>query len=60
MHHNIGYVYLCTTNYCNLHCTFCNRDDVVANSKLVHMPISDVIHICEKLKNEPITDVKLH
>jgi len=59
MHHNIGYVYLCTTNYCNLHCTFCNRDEVVANSKLVHMPVGDVIRICEKLKNEPITDVKL-
>ena len=26
---NITYVYLETTNYCNLNCGFCNRDDVI-------------------------------
>ena len=35
MHKPITYAYLETTNYCNLSCTFCNRDDVV--KKLKHM-----------------------
>jgi radical SAM protein with 4Fe4S-binding SPASM domain len=54
---SLRYVYLETTSYCNLNCTFCNRDEVVKNAK--HMPIDKWVEIMEKLKNHPIKEAKL-
>ena len=57
MHKPITYAYLETTNYCNLSCTFCNRDDVV--KKLKHMSLTDWRLVLEKLKDHPIKEAKL-
>ncbi len=57
MHKPITYAYLETTNYCNLKCTFCNRDEVV--KKLKHMSLSDWRTVLEKLKDHPIKEAKL-
>ena len=48
MHKPITYAYLETTNYCNLSCTFCNRDDVV--KKLKHMSLTDWLSIRRKYR----------
>ena len=57
MHEPITYAYLETTNYCNLHCSFCNRDDVV--KKLQHMSLANWEIVLEKLKDHPISETKL-
>jgi len=57
MHKPITYAYLETTNYCNLSCTFCNRDEVV--KKLKHMSLTDWNLVLEKLKDQPIKEAKL-
>ena len=53
----ITYAYLETTNYCNLNCSFCNRNEVV--SKLIHMPLSKWINMLERIKHHPIKECKL-
>lgn len=53
----ITYVYLETTNYCNLECSFCNRNEVIGALK--HMPISQFREMMEKIKHHPITEAKL-
>lgn len=57
MHEPISYAYLETTNYCNLNCSFCNRDEVV--KKLKHMSLTDWKFVLEKLKDQPIKQAKL-
>lgn len=57
MHEPITYAYLETTNYCNLECSFCNRDQVV--KKIQHMSLSNFQLVLEKLKNNPINEIKL-
>ncbi len=57
MHQPITYAYLETTNYCNLKCSFCNRDEVI--KKLNHMSLSDWELVLEKLKDQPIKEAKL-
>ena len=44
----ISYVYLETTNYCNLDCSFCNRRDVVKHAQ--HMSLKDWVIVQEKIK----------
>jgi len=53
----ITYVYLETTNYCNLACSFCNRDEVIGT--LQHMPISKFRKLLESIKDHPIKEGKL-
>ena len=53
----ITYVYLETTNYCNLQCSFCNRDEVIG--ALQHMPVSKFREMLEKIKHHPIKEAKL-
>lgn len=53
----ITYVYLETTNYCNLQCSFCNRDEVIG--ALQHMPIEKFRDMMEKIKHHPIKEAKL-
>lgn len=56
-HDPLRYVYLETTNYCNLKCTFCNRGEVV--DKLIHMPLEKWNRVLDKLKDHPIEEAKL-
>ena len=56
-HDPLRYVYLETTNYCNLKCSFCNREDVV--EKLIHMSLTNWEIVLEKLKDYPIEEAKL-
>ena len=56
-HDPLRYVYLETTNYCNLKCTFCNREEVV--DKLIHMPLEKWNRVLDKLKDHPIEEAKL-
>lgn len=53
----ITYVYLETTNYCNLACSFCNREEVIGT--LQHMPISKFRKLLESIKDHPIKEGKL-
>jgi radical SAM protein with 4Fe4S-binding SPASM domain len=53
----ITYAYLETTNYCNLQCSFCNRDEVIG--ALQHMPISKFREMMERIKHHPIKEAKL-
>lgn len=53
----ITYVYLETTNFCNLDCKFCNRRDVVASPR--HMGLEDWDVVLNKLAIQPITEAKL-
>ena len=53
----IKYAYLETTSYCNLNCSFCNRDDVVLKPE--HMSVETYRMILNKLKNHPIQEIKL-
>lgn len=54
---NISYAYLETTNFCNLACKFCNRDDVV--DKLTHMSVDQFSELLRQIKHQPITEAKL-
>jgi MoaA/NifB/PqqE/SkfB family radical SAM enzyme len=53
----ITYAYLETTNYCNLNCSFCNRNEVIG--KLQHMSIPNWKKLLNSIKHHPITDAKL-
>ena len=53
----ITYVYLETTNYCNLECSFCNRNEVIG--ALRHMPIVKFREMMENIKHHPIEEAKL-
>lgn len=53
----IRYAYLETTSYCNLNCSFCNREEVI--SKQMHMPVETYRMILNKIKNHPIQEIKL-
>ena len=57
MHDPLRYVYLETTNFCNLKCSFCNREDVVG--KPIHMPLENWKKVLDKLKDHPIEEAKL-
>jgi MoaA/NifB/PqqE/SkfB family radical SAM enzyme len=57
MNKPITYVYLETTNYCNLNCSFCNRDEVIGALK--HMPLFQFREMLEKIKHHPIKEGKL-
>ena len=48
---DISYVYLETTNFCNLDCAFCNRRDVVKKAK--HMSLENWDNVLEKLSSQP-------
>ena len=53
----ITYAYIETTNYCNLQCSFCNRDEVIG--ALQHMPLSKYRKMLDGLKHHPIKEAKL-
>lgn len=53
----IKYAYIETTNYCNLKCITCNRQDVIGPLK--HMSLSDFNHLMAKLQDHPIQEAKL-
>lgn len=53
----ITYVYLETTNYCNLECSFCNRNEVIG--ALQHMPVAKFRDMLERIKHHPIKEAKL-
>lgn len=53
----IKYAYIETTNYCNLKCITCNRQDVIG--PLRHMTLPDFATIMVKLASHPIQEAKL-
>ena len=53
----ITYAYLETTNYCNLDCSFCNRDEVIGSLK--HMSLDDWGKLLDGIKHHPIQEAKL-
>ncbi len=53
----IEYASFEVTSYCNLKCSFCNREEVIKNPK--HISIDSWIYILEKLKLHPIKEAKL-
>lgn len=57
MNKPLTYLYLETTNYCNLECSFCNRNEVIGALK--HMPVSQFREMLEKVKHHPVTEAKL-
>lgn len=57
MNKPITYAYIETTNYCNLECSFCNRNEVIG--ALQHMPVSKFRQLLENIKHHPIKEAKL-
>ena len=57
MNQPITYAYIETTNFCNLQCSFCNRDEVIG--ALQHMPLSKYRKMLDNLKHHPIKEAKL-
>lgn len=57
MNKPITYAYLETTNYCNLQCSFCNRDEVIG--ALQHMPLTKWGELLDNIKHHPIKEAKL-
>tara|TARA_E500000318_G_scaffold111983_1_gene133108 strand:- start:9145 stop:10074 length:930 start_codon:yes stop_codon:yes gene_type:complete len=53
----ITYAYLETTNYCNLECSFCNRNEVIG--ALQHMSTTKFRIMLDRLKHHPIKEAKL-
>ena len=53
----ITYAYLETTNYCNLDCSFCNRDEVIGPLK--HMSLENWGKLLDGIKHHPIEEAKL-
>lgn len=51
------YVYIETTNHCNLSCSFCNRDEVIGS--LQHMSLEKWSNFLDKIKHHPIKEAKL-
>jgi len=54
---DIEYIYLETTNHCNLRCSFCNREEVIGALK--HMSLENWGIVLGKLINQPIKEAKL-
>lgn len=54
---SINYVYLETTNYCNLSCVGCNRGDVIGPLK--HMSGPTFKKVLDKINHHPISEAKL-
>lgn len=54
---HITYAYIETSSYCNLECSFCNRDEVVKTP--TNMTVEDYKVILSKLKGHPISEIKL-
>ena len=52
----LRYAYIETTNYCNLKCITCNREDVIG--PLSHMSIDKFYSLMDKLKDHPIQEAK--
>ena len=57
MKRKIEYASFEVTSYCNLNCSFCNRDEVIKNPK--HISVDSWTYILEKLKSHPIREAKL-
>tara|TARA_E500000178_G_scaffold356648_1_gene436618 strand:+ start:9095 stop:10000 length:906 start_codon:yes stop_codon:yes gene_type:complete len=56
----INYACFETTNFCNLKCSFCNREEVIAeHGKVQHMSLENWEKVLLKVKNEPIEHIKL-
>jgi len=53
----ITYAYLETTNYCNLNCSFCNRNEVIGPLK--HMSLDNWEKLLNGIKHHPIREAKL-
>jgi len=53
----ITYAYLETTNYCNLACSFCNREEVIGPLK--HMPLEKWKLLLNRISHHPINEAKL-
>ena len=53
----ITYAYLETTNYCNLACSFCNREEVIGPLK--HMSLENWGKLLDGIKHHPIQEAKL-
>ena len=53
----ITYAYLETTNYCNLACSFCNREEVIGPLK--HMSLENWGKLLDGIKHHPIKEAKL-
>lgn len=53
----IEYAYIETTNYCNLKCITCNREEVIG--PLRHMSYDDFVVVMRKLSHHPIREAKL-
>jgi len=53
----ISYAYLETTNYCNLNCSFCNRNEVIGPLK--HMSLFNWKLLLSKIKHHPLKNCKL-
>lgn len=57
MNSPISYAYLETTNYCNLNCSFCNRNEVIGPLK--HMSLDNWKILLSKIKHHPLKNCKL-
>ena len=57
MESEINYAYLETTNYCNLDCSFCNRNEVIGPLK--HMTVENWKALLSKIKHHPLKNCKL-
>ena len=57
MNRKIEYASFEVTSYCNLKCSFCNREEVIKNPK--HISVESWIYILEKFKSHPIKEAKL-
>lgn len=53
----IEYAYLETTNYCNLRCSFCNREEVI--NDLRHITIEEWRTVLDSIAHHPIREAKL-
>lgn len=53
----ITYAYLETSNFCNLNCMFCNRQNVVKQPR--HMSLYEWDIVLDKLSSQPINEAKL-
>lgn len=57
MANNLTYAYIETSSYCNLNCSFCNREEVVGVP--TNMTLENFAVILDKLKRHPIKEIKL-
>ncbi len=54
----IDYLVIGVTNYCNLNCSFCNRNEIT--TKLKHMSLEEFKKVLDIFKENDIKTVKLH